>query len=152
MKEQADMERIDEIYPGVAVIIFDGEKKVLLQKRSDVGLWGIPSGHIEPGETVANAAIREVFEETGLEVRIKRLIGIYSEPESQVFSYPNGKNVHFITSCFEAEVIGGFINRTCPETQDIRYFSPQALPHDILHMHPRWLADALREEGAPFIR
>lgn len=152
MKEGAAVKKIDEIYPGVAVIIFDADKKVLLQKRSDVGLWGIPSGHVEPGETVANAAVREVLEETGLEVRIKRLIGIYSDPESQVFSYPDGKNVHFITSCFEAQVTGGAISCTCPETEDIRYFSSAALPENILPMHPRWLADALREEGAPFIR
>jgi len=146
------MKKIDEICPGVAVIIFDADKKVLLQKRTDVGLWGIPSGHVEPGETVAEAAVREVFEETGLEIRIKRLIGVYSEPESQVFSYPNGKNVHFITSCFEAEVIGGSIKRTCPETEDVRFFPSTALPENILHMHPRWLADALCEYEAAFIR
>jgi ADP-ribose pyrophosphatase YjhB (NUDIX family) len=152
LKGVEEVKEIHEICPGVAVIIFDADKNVLLQKRADVGLWGIPSGHVEPGETVANAAVREVFEETGLKVRIKRLIGIYSEPESQVFSYPNGKNVHFITSCFEAETIGGSITCSCPETRDIKYFSSTALPKDILHMHPRWLADALCENDTPFIR
>ena len=98
------MKRIDEICPGVAVIIFDADKRVLLQKRADVGLWGIPSGHVEPGETLLNAAVREVMEETGLEVRIKRLIGIYSDPASQVFCYPNGKNVHFYL--LWAEIVG----------------------------------------------
>lgn len=146
------MKKIHQIYPGVAVIILNEEQEVLLQKRSDVGLWGIPSGHVEPGETVTNAAVREVLEETGLDIRIKRLVGIYSEPESQVFNYPDGRNVHFITSCFEAEVIGGELDCTCPETLDIRYFSSTDLPENILHMHPRWLADALCPEGSPFIR
>ena len=91
------MKRIDDLKAGVAVIILNEENQVLLQKRSDVGLWGIPSGHIEIGETVSEAAIREIKEETNLDIRIKKLIGVYSEPDSQVFTYPNGRVVHFIT-------------------------------------------------------
>ncbi len=94
------MKRIDDLKAGVAVIILNEEDEkvqVLLQKRSDVGLWGIPSGHIEVGETVSEAAIREVKEETNLDIKIKKLIGVYSDPNSQVFAYPNGKVVHFIT-------------------------------------------------------
>ncbi|MEJ7267185.1 NUDIX domain-containing protein, partial [Staphylococcus epidermidis] len=78
------MKRIDDLKAGVAVIILNEENQVLLQKRSDVGLWGIPSGHIEIGETVSEAAIREIKEETNLDIRIKKLIGVYSEPDSQV--------------------------------------------------------------------
>ena len=80
------MKRIDDLKAGVAVIILNEENQVLLQKRSDVGLWGIPSGHIEIGETVSEAAIREIKEETNLDIRIKKLIGVYSEPDSQVFN------------------------------------------------------------------
>lgn len=65
------MKRIDDLKAGVAVIILNEENQVLLQKRSDVGLWGIPSGHIEIGETVSEAAIREIKEETNLDIRIK---------------------------------------------------------------------------------
>ncbi|WP_026961622.1 NUDIX domain-containing protein [Alicyclobacillus herbarius] len=146
------MTRIDEIRPGVAMIIFDSHGRVLLQKRADVDLWGIPSGHVEPGETVANAAVREVCEETGLRTRVKRLIGIYSDPESQVFQYPNGRVVHFVTLCFEMEICGGNIEKALPESLDVRFFPVNGLPEDILPMHPRWLADALAQSGAPFIR
>ncbi len=62
------MKRIDDLKVGVAVIILNEEKQVLLQKRSDVGLWGISSGHIEIGETVSEAAIREVKEETNYDL------------------------------------------------------------------------------------
>ncbi|MFZ7828655.1 NUDIX domain-containing protein, partial [Staphylococcus saprophyticus] len=62
------MKRIDDLKAGVAVIILNEENQVLLQKRSDVGLWGIPSGHIEIGETVSEAAIREIKEETNLDI------------------------------------------------------------------------------------
>lgn len=146
------MQKIDNICPGVAVIIFDENKKFLMQKRADVGLWGIPSGHVEPGESIVEAAIREVWEETGLNIRIKRMIGVYSDPKSQVFKYPNGVTTHFITIYFEGEVVGGEINCSSPETLQLNYFSMDDLPNDILPMHPQWLKDALCQQEAPFIR
>ncbi|MFB5663670.1 NUDIX domain-containing protein [Alteribacillus sp. HJP-4] len=146
------MKRIDELKAGVAVIILNEENQVLLQRRADVGLWGIPSGHIEIGETVSEAAIREVKEETNLDIRIKKLIGIYSDPNSQVFAYPNGKVVHFITTCFLAEVTGGELRCNSDESLDIKFFGQQKLPQDLLRMHPRWLKDALAKREMAFIR
>lgn len=146
------MERIDEIRPGIAVIIIDEEKGVLLQKRSDVGLWGIPSGHVEPGETVTEAAIREVKEETNLQIGIMKLLGVYSEPDSQVFEYPNGKIVHFITICFSAKILGGELKCNCSESLDVKFFPINDLPQDLLAMHPRWLKDALAHKEVAFIR
>ncbi|GMA49224.1 DNA mismatch repair protein MutT [Alicyclobacillus contaminans] len=146
------MNRIDEIRPGVAMIIFDPRGRVLLQRRADVGLWGIPSGHVEPGETVVNAAVREVLEETGLRTRVKRLIGVYSDPQSQVFKYTNGRVVHFVTVCFEMAIVGGTLHSNSGESLDVRFYPVDALPDDILPMHPRWLEDALAKSGAPFVR
>lgn len=146
------MERIDELRAGVAVIILDEKNQVLLQKRADVGLWGIPSGHVEIGETVSEAAIREVKEETNLDVKIKKLIGVYSDRNSQVFTYPNGKIVHFITTCFLAEITGGELKVNSDESLDIKFFGQQNLPHDLLKMHPRWLKDALAKNETAFIR
>lgn len=146
------MGHIDEIRPGVAVIVLDAKNRVLLQKRSDVGLWGIPSGHVEPGETVAEAAVREVKEETNLDIRILKLIGVYSEPDSQVFKYPDGRTVHFITTCFLAEVVSGELRCNSSESLDVQFFEPNALPTDLLKMHPRWLKDALANKEAAFIR
>lgn len=146
------MERIDELKAGVAVIILNDENQVLLQKRADVGLWGIPSGHVEIGETVSEAAIREVKEETNLDIRIKKLIGVYSNPDSQVFAYPNGKTVHFITTCFLAEITGGQLRCNSDESLEIKFFGQQNLPKDLLKMHPRWLKDALAEREMAFIR
>ena len=146
------MDKIKEIRPGVAIIIFNEENQVLLQKRADVKLWGIPSGHVEPGETVKDAAVREVLEETGLQVRILRLIGVYSEPDSQVFRYPDGRVTHFVTCCFQAEVVGGNLTVCPPETLDLRYFSCDHLPSDMLKMHPLWLEDALTKATESFVR
>jgi len=146
------MKKIDELGAGVAVLIFNDENQVLLQKRADVGLWGIPSGHVEIGETVSEAAIREVKEETNLEIRIKKLVGIYSDPSSQVFEYPNGPVVHFITTCFLAEITGGVLKCNFDESLDIKFFDQQNLPKDLLKMHPRWLEDALADQKLAFIR
>ncbi|MEH7379985.1 NUDIX domain-containing protein [Bacillus sp. JJ1533] len=146
------MKRIDDLKAGVAVLILNEDKQVLLQKRSDVGLWGIPSGHIEIGETVSEAAIRKVKEETNLDIKIKKLIGVYSDPNSQVFAYPNGKIVHFITTCFLAEITGGELRCNSSESLEIKFFNQQYLPQDLLKMHPQWLQDALADRDLAFIR
>ena len=151
-KGSFDMKKIDDLKAGVAVIILNEENQVLLQKRADVGLWGIPSGHVEIGETVSEAAIREVNEETNLEIRIERLIGVYSDPDSQVFNYPNGKSVHFITTCFLAEITGGELKCNSDESLEIKFFDQDNLPEDLLTMHPQWLEDALSKKEAAFIR
>ncbi len=90
MGEQTIFPWPERVEAGVAAVVFDGAQRVLLGRRADNGLWGLPSGHVEAGETVAEAVRREVREETGLEVAIVRLIGVYSDPASQVFCYPSG--------------------------------------------------------------
>jgi hypothetical protein len=83
---------------------------------------------------------------------LTRLIGIYSDPQSQTFHYPDGRNIHFVTTCFEAEIIGGELSTNCSETLDLRYFPHTELPSNLLPMHPQWLEDALDKENKPFIR
>lgn len=144
--------KINSIQPAVAVMIRDEQQRILLQKRADVGQWGVISGHIEPGETAEKAAMREVLEEAGLHVRIKRFIGLYSDPASQVFHYPNGENVHFITVYVEAEVVGGRLKTNSDESLDFRYFSLSELPTELVPMQPQWLEDVLLENGLTFLR
>lgn len=140
------------IKPGIAVIIVDEEQKILLQLRSDVKKWGIPSGNVEPGESITQAAIREMKEEANIFIRIKKLIGIYSEPDSQLFHYPNGKAVHFVTSCFLAEIVEGKVKANSKESIDMKFFPITELPENLLKMHPQWLEDALAKEKTTFIR
>ena len=61
-----------------AVVVSDGQ--VLLIKRRDVEVWALPGGAIDSGESTAQAAIREVKEETGIDIDLVRLVGIYSSP------------------------------------------------------------------------
>ena len=137
---------------GVAAVVFDGSGRVLLGRRADNGLWGLPSGRVEPGETVEEAIKREVKEETNLEIAVRRLIGVYSDPSSQVFTYPTGEVAQFVTSCFQAEVAGGVLRPDGNETLEAAFFQIKELPADLLPMHPQWLSDALSEEGATFAR
>ncbi len=65
---------------GVCVVINDEQGKIVFIKRNDLPVWDLPGGHVEEGESLVEAAIREVKEETGLDVRITRLVGIYSRP------------------------------------------------------------------------
>lgn len=92
--------------------------------------------YVEPGETTSNAVVREVFKETGLHIKILRLIGVYSDPKSQIFEYPDKRIIHFVTCCFQAEVIGGKISCNSPETLEVKYFPIDKLPSNILKMHP----------------
>ena len=66
-------------FGAAAVVIDDG--KILLMKRRDVEVWSLPGGAIEADETVAQAAVREVLEETGIDIALTRLVGIYSRPQ-----------------------------------------------------------------------
>jgi ADP-ribose pyrophosphatase YjhB (NUDIX family) len=71
---------------GSSAVTTDDEGRILLQKRSDSGNWALPGGTMDIGETFAQSAIREVNEETGFDVRIDRIIGIYSDP-GHIFAY-----------------------------------------------------------------
>ena len=81
MRHETDVTRAREIRPGVAAIIQDGDGRILLQQRSDNGLWGLPGGSVEIGESVRDAIVREVRGESGLTVEVIRLVGIYSDPQ-----------------------------------------------------------------------
>lgn len=141
-----------KILPAVAAIIFDQQGQVLLQFRQDVGQWCIISGHVEFGESVSDAILREIREETNAQAEIVRLIGIYSAPAFQTYLYPDAA-VHYVTTYFEAKFTGDvnlqFQNN---ETGALQFFHPQQLPSPLAQMHPNWLLDALEPQQAPYLR
>jgi ADP-ribose pyrophosphatase YjhB (NUDIX family) len=107
---------------GTSAIIFDAKReKVLLTRRTDNGRWCLPGGIMESGESAAEACEREVWEETGLKVRVTRLIGVYSNPD-QLVVYKDGNKAFFVVLNFEAEIIDGELGLS-NETTDAGYFS-----------------------------
>lgn len=84
-------------------IITDSAGRILLQKRSDYGDWGLPGGGMEPGESIEETMVREVKEETGLDVKHYNLNSIYSGP-NMMYTYPDGNEVVFVMFLFNVEV------------------------------------------------
>lgn len=125
---------------GANVAILDALDRVLLIEREDFRVWGLPGGMVEPGESVARTAVREAREETGLEVRLLRLVGVYSLPE-----WVDGGN-HVVL--FTARCVGGALMAGADgEARDARYFRPDRLPENLLWWHRRRIADALGGVG-----
>lgn len=148
---EPDASRAGEIRPSVSAVILNERSWLLLQRRSDNAQWGLLGGSVEIGESVTEAIQREVREETGLLVEVVRLVGVYSDPKLQVVRYLDGRVVHYINTCFECRVIGGRL-QTCPETLELAYFDPAALPHELVPLHWIRITDALRRHTSAAIR
>ena len=151
IRPEPDWERALGVRPSASAVIFDRRGRVLLQERSDGGQWGLPGGSVEIGESVTDAAIREVREETGLAVTVRRLVGVYSEPALQVVRYPDGNVWHYVNVCFECVVRSGTLT-TCDETLSLRYVSPTRLPRTLLPNHRIRIRDACSRRAAAFVR
>jgi ADP-ribose pyrophosphatase YjhB (NUDIX family) len=115
---------------------------ILLMKRSDNEHWGLPGGYVEPGESVTVATQREVREETGYEIEVGRLIGIYSDPVSQVVEYPDRRRVQIVNLCFEAIAGSQGDLGTPDETLELGFFGTDALPKPFVPIHEIRLSDA----------
>lgn len=131
----------------------DGGGEILLIQRADNSHWGLPGGHVEPGESVAQATVREVLEETGWAIELGRLIGVYSDPAFQTVESSSGERSQFINLCFEAWVIGeGGQPITPEETLDSGFFALDALPQPFVPIHTIRIEDAVSREPAARVR
>ena len=111
---------------SVPVLIRNEQGAILLEKRSDCELWGLPGGRIEPGESIIDTALREIYEETGLQVKVSRLLGVYSGPDDRIVTFPDVV-VQIVDILVEAEIISGAL--TCsPESLALEFFPLAALP------------------------
>jgi ADP-ribose pyrophosphatase YjhB (NUDIX family) len=107
---------------GCSASVFDSEKeKVLLVRRTDNDKWAVPGGYMEAGESFSEACKREVWEETGLKVKINRLIGIYTSP-NLLLEYPDGNKWQLVVLHFEAEFVDGKLTLS-EETTEFDFFS-----------------------------
>ncbi len=123
-----------------AVVVRDGD--VLLTRRTDNGLWCLPGGAMDPGESAAEAMIREVREETGLEVEAARLVGVYSSPD-RVTRYRDGNTHQFVALCFAATIVGGELGLS-DETTATAWVRPDELDgYDIMENHRERIDDCL---------
>lgn len=112
--------------------IFNEKGEVLLQRRADSSKWGFPGGAIELGETPEAAAVREVKEETGLDVEVGALLGVFTEPD---MTYPNGDAAQSICIAYELKITGGHLTCDQDETLELRFFPVQEAPALFCRQH-----------------
>lgn len=138
---------------GVDAAVFDNGGRILLQCRADFGKWGLPGGSIEVGETFEETAAREVKEESGYDVKVERLVGVYSRPEQTTTTYPDGNTVHYVSVVLGCRLVGGEKRIDPEESRDARFFDPNDLPvEDLLPEHRERIADAFARREAAFVR
>lgn len=104
--------------------------KFLLQKRGDSGCWGEHGGYLEIGETVEEAAKRELFEETGLTANSLEFFGVFSGKET-FYTYPNGDKVANVDVAFLCEDFAGSAEADISEVTDLAWFDIDNLPENI---------------------
>jgi 8-oxo-dGTP pyrophosphatase MutT (NUDIX family) len=144
--------RQGELRLGCSGVLLDQTRsRVLLTRRKDNGLWCLPGGSMEAGETVSEAIEREFLEETGIRVKTHSLTGVYSDPD-QLIVYPDGSKVHAVVLNFLVNYVSGELTLS-NETTDIHYFQiAEAINMELFHNHAEHLRDALSEQKSAFIK
>ena len=154
MVELVEGERVGKqgkLAVGCSAAVFDDRQKILLIRRADNGMWAVPGGYMEPGESLTEACVREVLEETGLTVQVQRLISVYTNPHI-LLKYPDGNLWQLIVLHFAAIPTSGEVT-TSNESIDVRFFSEAETrglkmnPFDRLR-----IADAFAAETTTLIR
>lgn len=120
---------------AIVAVIDNG--RVLLTKREDFEVWCLPGGGVEDGESLAEAAIREAKEETGVDVELTRLVGVYSRIGGM------WSDVHAVL--FAARPVGGELRLQPGETVEVKYFPFDEVPDDVLFGHKKRIEDAINE-------
>ena len=121
------------IQTGAAVIIRNEEGKILLQERTDRNKWGLPGGGQELGENLRQTAVREAYEETGIELDSNKLILIDTlSGESRKNSYPNGDIVYNNTSLYLADITNNYKLKGDSETKRLEFFNTNDVPENLM--------------------
>jgi ADP-ribose pyrophosphatase YjhB (NUDIX family) len=112
--------------PTVSILLFDRRQRILLVRHAEGNDWTTPGGMIEPYETPSDAAVREMWEETGLHVTLTRIVGVFGG-EHCTSTYSNGDKVSWVSTAFGAEAMGGTLRPDGDETLETRYFERSEL-------------------------
>ncbi|MDX8035154.1 NUDIX domain-containing protein [Lentzea sp. BCCO 10_0856] len=144
-----DAPRANRLWPVVQVAVRTDEGLLLIE-RADDGYWALPGGLVDVGETFAHAAVREAREETGYEVEVTGLVGLYSDPE-HVTSYDDGTVSQECSMVFRARVVGG-VKAVSDESTQVRFVKAEEIEN--LRMHPSMrlrVEHALGPGGEPYL-
>ncbi|MFI6501333.1 NUDIX domain-containing protein [Nonomuraea typhae] len=135
---------------GVAVAVTDEQGRVLLQRRADNGLWALPGGGMDLTESVPQAGVREVREETGLDVEITGMVGLYTDAR-HVIAYTDGEVRRQFAIVLRGRVLGGAL-KISSESTDLAWVAPEDLGGLPMHHTQRLrLGHLLDKEVQPHI-
>lgn len=130
--DDASAPKANKIVPAVTAVVENNNHEVLMIQRTDNGLWALPGGAQDIGESAVEAIQREVIEETGIKIEVTGLSGIYSDPR-HVIAYDDGEVRQEFSICFRAKMVGGKLH-TSSESRQVRWVP--ANEFEDLNMHP----------------
>ncbi|WP_067825111.1 NUDIX hydrolase [Nocardia inohanensis] len=135
---------------AASAVVCDDDGRILLQRRTDNGLWALPGGGMEMTESLPGCAVREVKEETGLDIEITGLVGTYTDPRN-IIVYSDGEVRRQFNVCFVARVIGGTL-AISGESTELRFVDPADLGAiDMHHTQRLRLTHYLERRPAPYL-
>lgn len=123
--------KANAVVPAASAIVANERGEILMQRRKDNDLWALPAGIMELGESIGETAIRETREETGLNIEIDGIVGIYSDPR-HLIEYRDGEVRQQFNICFRGRLIDGTLRRS-DESTDVRWISPEDLENLPIH-------------------
>ncbi|MFD9422438.1 MULTISPECIES: NUDIX hydrolase [unclassified Streptomyces] len=129
--DDPDAPQPNSLVVAASAVVTDGDGCVLLQRRRDNDLWALPGGAMDMDDSLPGTAVREVKEETGLDVEITGLVGTYTDPR-HVIAYSDGEVRRQFNVCFTARVVGGAL-AISEESTELRFVAREEL--DSLPMH-----------------
>ncbi|MFJ4791320.1 NUDIX domain-containing protein [Kitasatospora purpeofusca] len=112
----------NSLVPAASVVVVDDAGRVLLQRRTDNGMWALPGGAMEIGESIAGCGVRETREETGIDIEITGIVGTYTDPR-HVFAYDDGEVRQEFSICLLGRPLGGEL-LVSDESHEVAWFSP----------------------------
>ncbi len=139
------------LLPGVRALIFNPQGEILLQRRTDMPRWCLPSGSVELEETALDALKREVAEETALVVLDAEPMGVYSGP-TQTFSYPNGDEIQCFVIAFVVRKWEGEPKADGVEGSELQFFPLSQLPDELIPIHAATIEDYPKYHGKFLLR
>jgi 8-oxo-dGTP pyrophosphatase MutT (NUDIX family) len=134
------------IVPAVNVIATNDEGRLLLIRRTDNGRYALPGGAMDLGESIVEAAVRETREETGIEVEVTGLVGIYTSPRHLIEYTSNGEVRQEFAVVFTARPVGGS-PATSSESSDVVWTAPQDLRRLDIHPTQRQRIEHFLDDG-----
>ncbi|WP_405004165.1 NUDIX domain-containing protein [Kitasatospora purpeofusca] len=112
----------NSLVPAASVVVVDDAGRVLLQRRTDNGMWALPGGQMDIGESIADCGVRETREETGIDIEITGIVGTCTDPR-HVFAYDDGEVRQEFSICLLGRPLGGEL-RVSDESHEVAWFSP----------------------------